>query len=526
MSAPPTLPSLSQAYVEEYSGDSLRDVIIAFAILEIVFVGLRYISQVIGTRPWGLDDGLMILALIFNLGQIITSLVSLRLGKVGYHLLAVEETHPDAIPVWAKTLIATPIIYSVAVCLPKLVLLLLYHRVFTTRTFHIANYLVMTMVIVIALVDIFLGAFQCTPVNKLWDHTVEGTCIDIPQAYRYGTLPNAITDGVKIGLSLTFLTGSVGTVTSVMRCVAFFQNNPLIDGTWASVIFLRWSIVEPGCYLIAACLPTYRPLLRYLKEKLSSSQANVAGDSTLLTWVTQVFDKWSKSSSARISSSAKTAQNTFDLNSLNGQHAGKKQSDEEMLVSASDFGDTDCSESCFAYFDPTRPDTLVQALNQLDDYIRTEGPFDGMLAYSHGAQLAASYLSYLHQRRPRDKCIKCVVFISGGVPYELEDNVVGVCTADSLVPLVTAEATSTSLYQMSPHRNGVQVYVPAANIWGEHDELYPGSSKVLSRLCWQDWSKVFIHGGGHDIPTMKAKDDLLGCVKTIRRVVDYTRCLQ
>lgn len=51
-------------------------------------------------------------------------------------------------------------------------------------------------------------------------------------------------------------------VTSICRCVAFFTNNPLTDGTWLSVTFLVWSVAEVGVYLIAACLPCYRPLLR------------------------------------------------------------------------------------------------------------------------------------------------------------------------------------------------------------------------------------------------------------------------
>lgn len=52
-------------------------------------------------------------------------------------------------------------------------------------------------------------------------------------------------------------------VTSICRCVAFFTNNPLLDGTWISVTFLNWSVIETGVYLIAACLPCYRPLIRY-----------------------------------------------------------------------------------------------------------------------------------------------------------------------------------------------------------------------------------------------------------------------
>lgn len=50
-----------------------------------------------------------------------------------------------------------------------------------------------------------------------------------------------------------------------MRCVAFFLNNPLEDGTWVSVTFLNWSIIEPGIYLIAACLPCFRPFIRWFR---------------------------------------------------------------------------------------------------------------------------------------------------------------------------------------------------------------------------------------------------------------------
>lgn len=173
-------------------------------------------------------------------------------------------------------------IYSAAVCVPKIAILILYHRVFENRTFRIVNYVSITVVISIAIADILVGAFVCTPVKKMWDTTLPGTCVNIPIFYRYGTLPNAISDlfiliqplpmvwrlhmpiARRIGLTITFLAGSVGLVTSICRTVAFFTHNPLIDGTWESVIFLMWSNIEPGCYLIAACLLSFRPLINLL----------------------------------------------------------------------------------------------------------------------------------------------------------------------------------------------------------------------------------------------------------------------
>lgn len=183
---------------------------------------------------------------------------------------------------WAQFLYVTPILYSAAVCLPKVAILILYHRVFEQRSFRIINGIAMGVVIGIAIADILVGAFVCSPPMKLWEPSTPGTCIDIPAFYRYGTLPNAITDFFmlilplpwiwrlqmpwrkRLGLTVTFLAGSVGLITSILRCVAFFTIDPLKDGTWASVTFLMWSNIEPGCYLIAACLLCFRPLINFV----------------------------------------------------------------------------------------------------------------------------------------------------------------------------------------------------------------------------------------------------------------------
>ncbi|KAI9041022.1 uncharacterized protein KD926_007438 [Aspergillus affinis] len=139
----------------------------------------------------------------------------------------------------------------------------------------------LSFIITYAVADILAGAFVCWPIAYLWDKSIAGGhCINIPAFYRWGTLPNILIDlqmlilpqpvvwslqipkQVKFGLAATLLTGSIGMVTSIVRCVAFFTNDPLIEGTWKSVIYLQWSIIETGVYLIAACLPCYRPLVK------------------------------------------------------------------------------------------------------------------------------------------------------------------------------------------------------------------------------------------------------------------------
>lgn len=91
----------------------------------------------------------------------------------------------------------------------------------------------------------------------------------------------------KIGLTLTFLTGSVwvlplhvrsptsvrkltipfccsGIVTAVLRFIVFFKTDFLIDLTWYGVELTVWTTAESGLYLIAACLPSLRSLLKHI----------------------------------------------------------------------------------------------------------------------------------------------------------------------------------------------------------------------------------------------------------------------
>lgn len=53
-------------------------------------------------------------------------------------------------------------------------------------------------------------------------------------------------------------------MASIWRFAEFFSENAFDDGTWASVNLVVWCCVEPGVYLIAACLLALRPLLNFI----------------------------------------------------------------------------------------------------------------------------------------------------------------------------------------------------------------------------------------------------------------------
>ena len=62
-----------------------------------------------------------------------------------------------------------------------------------------------------------------------------------------------------------------GMITSILRFVTFFQTDLFSDPTYLVIETMTWTCVEPGVYLIAACLPSLRPLVRPLFKDIDFS---------------------------------------------------------------------------------------------------------------------------------------------------------------------------------------------------------------------------------------------------------------
>ena len=107
-------------------------------------------------------------------------------------------------------------------------LLFFYLRIFPIRSFKIAVYVVMLLVVGLCSSIVFASLFQCSPITYAWDKTIRGgTCIDQLAYFRWITPPNLIIDvfmlilplpmvwklrtsyGQKVGLTFVFLTGSL-----------------------------------------------------------------------------------------------------------------------------------------------------------------------------------------------------------------------------------------------------------------------------------------------------------------------------
>ena len=168
-------------------------------------------------------------------------------------------------------------------------------------------------------------------------------------------------------------------------------------------------------------------------------------------------------------------------------------------------------EEFFRYVDETSPESCAKAVMDLEAYVLEAGPFDAVMGFSEGAAIAASLMIHKLQQDPRQQMLnplfKCAVFFSGGVPVRS-----GIEPKESL-QLVNASDTG-------------MIEIPTAHIWGGNDRLYPTFGPVLSQLCRKDRRAVFIHKGGHEIPSSKSPEEVAKVVRLINKTIEKSMTLQ
>ncbi|KAF2464007.1 uncharacterized protein BDR25DRAFT_319536 [Lindgomyces ingoldianus] len=107
----------------------------------------------------------------------------------------------------------------------------------------------------------------------------------------------------------------------------------------------------------------------------------------------------------------------------------------------------------YNYFDVNDARSMLQALVQLDTFISLEGPFDGVIAYSHGAGFIATYIvekAVLNAQPP----FKCAIFFSAARPVNPES------------------LRNGELRFMDGETDGVKITMPTAHIWGDNDDTH------------------------------------------------------
>lgn len=267
-------------------GPQLRNTTVALLVLASFFVILRFVSRYLRGVAVAFDDWIIVVSLVFCIveGGIVFGMIAHGLGR---HAATLEI--PDLVIV-LKLLLGLECVYLVSVALLKLSLLALYFRIFPTREFKLATYILSGLIILWCIALNCVAIFQCNPVKKSWLPTTPGTCIDLKAAFIGNAIPNIITDVVilllpvrqiwklqmrpaqRISLIAMFLLGGFVLFASIYRLIAILKFNPM-DTTWTLAEACAWCVIETATGIIGACLPVLRPLLRLVSDQFGSEKS-------------------------------------------------------------------------------------------------------------------------------------------------------------------------------------------------------------------------------------------------------------
>jgi pimeloyl-ACP methyl ester carboxylesterase len=139
-------------------------------------------------------------------------------------------------------------------------------------------------------------------------------------------------------------------------------------------------------------------------------------------------------------------------------------------------------------------------LDQLEDYVAAEGPFDGVLAFSQGAGLAAMHI-VLKSLEGKSPPFKCAILFSSNEVYDPK-----------------AWLEHGMVQPMDNEVHGRPITIPTVVIYGAHDP-YKDHSERLAKLCDPKRSFVVQHPGSHEIPGLGVKESIPEIVKSMRRAI-------
>ncbi|KAJ4022188.1 hypothetical protein NW766_001221 [Fusarium irregulare] len=257
-----------------------------FTGMAILTVTIKLFTTVVIFQRPGWDDLLILLSLV---GSIVASALvqaSADLG-LGRHTAAVAS-EPGGVERMVRTKILQVIGYPYS--LPNVAILILIERL-VGRTKTISLWflrVVVAMQIFLALISVVIIFAQCRPTRMLWDQEAKGECWS-PDVFNHSSYVvssfTVLTDLVlaivpihafwKLQLKrqekieITFMLGLtfLSAVFTIIKATYLNTFNDRTDPLYNVVTLIIWGLVEQNVVIMAASVPTLRPLIRIFKDK-------------------------------------------------------------------------------------------------------------------------------------------------------------------------------------------------------------------------------------------------------------------
>ncbi|KAF7905650.1 uncharacterized protein EAF01_006171 [Botrytis porri] len=305
-------PSIQLVFGPPAAGVDLNEsVTAAYDIVSCVVLGIAaaavclrfYVRTMRGANSLAIDDWFVVLGLICTCALVATTLIAGAYGS-GTH---VWSTTLPRLMVLLKVVFAEPWVYAASVTSTKISILLLYRRLFYTgegdmlvfnRIFTIMYWVATSFTCAYPIIMWIVMAAACRPLNFFWMQYAgakEGKCINTLMFFLIFGIVNMVNDVIilivpiprilrlhmnkrkKFSVAGIMLLGSFVCVASIVRIYYLTLLTTAVDISFILGPAFGWSSLEPSVAIIGACLPTYAPLFRGIRNKGSNTGTSQQG---------------------------------------------------------------------------------------------------------------------------------------------------------------------------------------------------------------------------------------------------------
>ncbi|KAL3419624.1 hypothetical protein PVAG01_08122 [Phlyctema vagabunda] len=273
-----------------YSARSLQPVIVStvFVTFATFIVALRLYVRGIIVRKLGKEDWLALFTIFPSIGQTVTVFYQVKYG-LGQHVTTLT---PEQGLKSQEVLYFSILLYATALTSIKFSILSQYLQLFVRRTARVQAYILMGVVAIFGAFIILTSMLTCIPVERFWDSTQPGHCMNRRPLWFAHAAFNVCTDFAimllpmptlwalqlprkqKVTLVTIFGIGGVVCIISIIRIQTIDIATETKDPTYDTVNAAILSAVEVNTAIICASLPMLKPLAGRLCPQLWGSSSD------------------------------------------------------------------------------------------------------------------------------------------------------------------------------------------------------------------------------------------------------------
>ncbi|CAI6092811.1 unnamed protein product [Clonostachys chloroleuca] len=243
---------------------------------------IRLYSRWLTIGQWETDDYIMLVV-----GAIYTAYLACAkyTGQLAFGVDMWNQNY-DQIITALKFFYVSEILYLVALGLCKVSIVVFYLRIFNDKTFRIASYATLGVVVFPSIVMVFVQIFQCRPLELVWLgwrlQFYRDQCMDIHTLVYIAAGLSIFQDVViialplpsifklkvdtraKWGIFVMFNLGVLVVITSSIRLRFLAMFGRSANPTWDYTDVLNWTGIELAIAIIVCCLPAVAVLVKRL----------------------------------------------------------------------------------------------------------------------------------------------------------------------------------------------------------------------------------------------------------------------